>query len=242
MRPRLSIIIPTLNEEKIVGQTLDRLRAGLSISHELIVSDDLSEDRSVEVAKNYADKVVTMSGQKRVNAGEIRNRGAKVAIGEFLVFIDSGCFVIEPETFFKQALENFENKKVIGLSGNVEVQPEIRTFLDRVISAIINTGYRVLNNVFHCGSAWGKFIMVRKESFEAINGFREDIAAGEDINFFYRLSKIGRTRFDNRLVIFHPNRRAHQIGWIRLLFIWTRNTLYLIFSGKSYSKEWGPVR
>ena len=242
MTPKLSIIIPTLNEEKIIGQTIERLQAGLSISHELIVSDDISDDKSVEVAKKYADKVVVMSGQSKVNAGEVRNRGAKVASGEFLVFIDCGCFVIEPETFFKQALENFDNKKIIGLSGNVEVQPEIRTVLDRVISAIINTGYRLLNNVFHYGSAWGKFIMVRKESFEAIHGFREDIAAGEDINFFYRLSKIGKTHFDNRLIIFHPNRRAHQIGWIRLLFIWTRNTLYLIFFGKSYSKEWKPIR
>ena len=242
MKPKLSIIIPTLNEEKIVKQTLERLRASLTITHEIIVSDDLSDDKSVDVARLYADKVITLSHPPRVNAGEVRNRGASIASGEFFVFMDCGCFLINPDDFFKQALENFENKKILGVSGNVEVMREIRTFGDRVISAIINTGYRLLNNVFHCGSSWGKFIMVRKESFEAIHGFRNDLAAGEDINFFFRLSRIGRTHFDNRLVIFHPNRRAHQIGWIRLLPIWTRNTLYLIFLGKSYSKDWKPIR
>ncbi len=242
MTPKISIIIPTLNEEKVIRQSLERLRAGLSIPCEIIVSDDLSDDKSVETAKKYADKVVTLPKLPRVTAGETRNHGASVATGEFLVFMDCGCFVIDPETFFKQALENFSNKKIIGVSGNVEVQPEIRTFSDRVISAILNTGYRVLNNVLHRGSAWGKFIMVRKESFDAVHGFRTDLAAGEDINFFYQLSKIGRTHFDNRLIVFHPNRRAHRIGWAKLLFIWTRDAIYRGLFDRSYSKDWKPIR
>lgn len=242
MKPKISIIIPTLNEEKIVRQTIERLHAGLSISHEIIVSDDFSDDKSADIAKLYADKVATLPQLPRVNAGEVRNRGAALSSGEFLVFIDCGCFVIDPETFFKQAIENFDNEKIIGVSGNIEVQPELRTFMDRVISAILNTGYRVLNNIFHRGSAWGKFIMVRKSAFEAVHGFRADLAAGEDINFFYQLSKIGRTHFDNRLIVFHPNRRAHHIGWAKLLFIWTRDAIYRGIFDKSYSKDWKPIR
>ena len=242
MTPKLSIIIPTLNEEKIIRQTLERLRAGLDIPNEIIVSDDLSDDKSLEVAKKYADKVVSLSTAPRVTAGEVRNRGAQVATGEFLVFIDCGCFVIDPETFFKQALENFSDKRIIGVSGNIEVQPEIRTLADRVISAVLNTGYRIVNNVFHRGSAWGKFIMVRRTAFDAVHGFRADLAAGEDVNFFYQLSKIGRTHFDNRLVVFHPNRRAHRIGWAKLLFIWTRDAIYRGIFDKSYSKDWKPIR
>lgn len=242
MKPKLSIIIPTLNEEKRIKQTLERLRAGLSISNEIIVSDDLSDDKGVEVAKLYADKVVTMEKAPRVNAGEVRNRGAKVASGEFLVFVDCGCFIVDPQTFFTQALQDFEDKKVIAVSGNIEVMREIATLLDRTISAIINTGYRILNNVFHRGAAWGKFMMVRKEAFEAVRGFRPELVAGEDINFFYQLSKIGRTYFDNRLIIFHPNRRAHQIGWFHLLFIWTRESIYRGLFDRSYSKDWKPIR
>ena len=242
MKPKISIIIPTLNEEKIVRQTIERLNAGMSIPHEIIISDDKSDDKSAEIAQLYADKVVTLPQLPRVNAGEVRNRGAAVASGEFFVFIDCGCFVIDPETFFKQALENFENKDIIGVSGNIEVQPELRTFMDRVISAILNTGYRVLNNIFNRGSAWGKFIMVRKSAFEAVHGFRPELAAGEDINFFYQLSKIGRTHFDNRLIIFHPNRRAHRIGWAKLLFIWARDAIYRGLFDKSYSKDWTPIR
>ena len=242
MKPTISIIIPTLNEEKVIKQTLEWLRAALTIPHEIIVSDDLSDDKSAVVARQYADKVVTLDKAPRVNAGEVRNRGAKIASGEFLVFIDCGCFVIDPDTFFKQALENFENKKIVGLSGNIEVQPELRTFLDSLISMILNAGYRVLNNVFHRGSAWGKFMMVRRETFEALGGFRPELAAGEDVNFFYQLSKVGRTRFDNRLIIFHPNRRAHRIGWAQLLFIWTRDAIYRGLFDKSYSKDWKPIR
>lgn len=242
MKPIISIVIPTLNEEKVIKQTLERLRAALTIPHEIIISDDLSDDKSAEIAKRYADKVVILEKPPRVNAGEVRNRGVRVATGEFLVFIDCGCFVIDPDTFFKQALENFKNKNVVGVSGNIEVQPELRTIPDSVISMILNTGYRVLNNVFHRGSAWGKFMMVRRDAFEKLGGFRPELAAGEDVNLFYQLSKIGRTRFDNRLVIFHPNRRAHRIGWAQLLFIWTRDAIYRGLFDRSYSKDWKPIR
>jgi glycosyltransferase involved in cell wall biosynthesis len=238
----ISIIIPTYNEEKIVGETLTKLRRKLTLPHEIIVSDDNSTDKTVEIAREFADKVVTFSKLPRLSAGEVRNRGVAVATGEFLVFIDCGSFIEDPDAFFTEALLNFRKKKIVGVSAKVEVLPEIASTLDDVISGVLNNGYWFLNNVIHIGSAWGKFMMVRREAFDAISGFRPDLAAGEDIDFFYRLSKIGRTHFDRDLIVLHPNRRAHQIGWMNLLLIWTRNTLYLIFLGRSYSKEWRPVR
>src|ERR1035437_4637768 len=51
----ISIIIPTRNEENIIGITLAALKTKLSLSHEIIVTDGASTDKTVELAKMYAD-------------------------------------------------------------------------------------------------------------------------------------------------------------------------------------------
>ena len=83
-----SIIIPTLNEEKQIIQTL-KLLDNQSISRELyeiIVSDSSSVDKTVGLAGKIADKVVVC---KRQSAGYGRNFGAKYAKGEELGFVNA---------------------------------------------------------------------------------------------------------------------------------------------------------
>src|SRR5438874_2570272 len=50
----ISIIIPTLDEEKVIGRTLSLLKSQLTIPHEIIVSDGASKDKTVEIAKKLA--------------------------------------------------------------------------------------------------------------------------------------------------------------------------------------------
>ena len=92
----ISIIIPTLNEAKIIESTLRTLAATLTLPHEVIVSDGGSSDRTAELAARYANTVVVYSGASRQTIGEGRNDGAKVAAGDFLVFLDADCVVPEP--------------------------------------------------------------------------------------------------------------------------------------------------
>jgi glycosyltransferase involved in cell wall biosynthesis len=80
----ISIIIPTLNEAKIIESTLRTLTATLTLPHEVIVSDGGSSDRTTELASPYANTVVVFSGEGRQTIGEGRNDGAKAAAGDFL--------------------------------------------------------------------------------------------------------------------------------------------------------------
>ncbi len=84
--------------------------------------------------------------------------------------------------------------------------------------------------------------MVRKDAFLKTGGFDENLAVGEDDDFFRRLSKVGRTRLKMGLVAYHTNRRAHAFGWPKLLLIWTRETLHIIIFGKAASTEWKEIR
>lgn len=238
----LSIIIPAREEEKAIGATVSRLKSGLTIPHEIIVSDDGSRDRTAEIAKKNGASVVFFEGTKHT-PGHARNRGAKVAGGEFLAFIDADVVIPEPEKFFRRALAHFDaDENLVGVTGPQKALPEIETWGDRLSFFVFNAGIRFQNNILHKGEASGKFMLVRRSAFEKIHGFREDLVTREDGDFFYRLSKTGITLFDPELLVFHGARRAHKLGWLRLWCIWTAETIHVALFNKSIHDDWTPIR
>lgn len=233
----ISIIIPTYNEEKYLGQSLNKLR-GLTIPHEIIVSDDCSTDGTVAIAKQYTDKVL-IPEKKHATIGANRNYGVKKSSGEFLVFIDADSLIQEPQKFFEKALARFtQDPKLVALTGKINVSPELETFTDRLVYLIFNFTHRVKNNWLHMGEASGKFQMMRRTAFEKVGGYREDLIAREDGIMFSNLAKIGKTLYDPHLQIYYSGRRAHAIGWIKLISIWMSETFFVAFFGKNKSKDW----
>src|SRR5689334_22600922 len=101
----IAIIIPTLNVGKVIGETIQKLRLGLTLPYEIIVSDGQSTDKTAEIAKRYADKVIVYRGEKRQTIAEGRNDGARAAVGDFLVFFDADCSLLNPQQFFTTALK-----------------------------------------------------------------------------------------------------------------------------------------
>jgi glycosyltransferase involved in cell wall biosynthesis len=240
----LSIIIPTLNEEAALEETLSTLaRKFNAIEHEIIVSDGKSKDRTVEIAKKYADKVIVHDGAARQNIPQGRNAGARAAKGDFLVFLDADVRVPEPDIFFAKAMAYFGgDAKLVALTAHLKVLPEMETFPDRVIFFLLNQFHVLMNNILHNGRASGEFQMIRASAFAKVGGYREDLAAGEDYDLFERLSKVGRTRIEKDLRVFHTGRRAHKIGWPKLLSTWLVNNVWLFMFKRVASKEWKPVR
>ena len=107
----VSVIVPTLNEEANIAKTLKLVRAQRShLDYEVIVSDGGSEDRTAEIAKKYADRVVV--GEKRgIWFG--RNQGAKAAKGEVYVFIDADTII--PKNYVDSVYPAFGDPGIAGL-------------------------------------------------------------------------------------------------------------------------------
>lgn len=69
----ISVIIPTLNEEKLLPNLLDQLndqKLKETFHYEIIISDGGSKDRTIEIAKQYTDKVVIHNDQRRQKISE----------------------------------------------------------------------------------------------------------------------------------------------------------------------------
>ncbi len=237
----LSIVIPTREEEEAIARVLPPLTRDLRISHEIIVSDARSNDRTVAVARKLAHVVVLFDGEKHT-AGIGRNDGARVAKGEFIAFVDADAEIWQPQAFFERALKHFDDPMIVGVCGPQRALPRVETWADRISFGILNFGLRVQNNLLHTGEASGKFMLVRKRAWEAVGGFREDLVTREDGDFFHRLSHIGRTVFDPTLRVYHGARRAHKIGWVRLWYIWIMNSLSVALWGTAVADDWTPIR
>ncbi len=238
----LSIIVPTLNEEKALGDTLQRLRNLRSFEHEIIVSDSGSTDRTMEIARRGADRVVRYEDLPR-NAARGRNEGAKVAKGNFLVFLDADVSIVNVEVFFAKALAAFANDPgLVGIVPRIRIDADHRTRGDRVSYVFVNLIMLVLNNVLHIGGGSGELQMVRADAFRNIGRYAEHLFIGQDNDLFARLTKLGKTRLIADLWVEHPGRRARAVGWLRLWREWVMNWVSVKFRGRPWLREWPPIR
>jgi glycosyltransferase involved in cell wall biosynthesis len=245
MAPRLSIIIPTYQEEYYIENTL-RQFAPLDIPHELILTDGGSTDDTLKIARQYTDKVVVWDRPKmnrRQSFGEAKNTGAKLATGEFLVFINTNITIPDPNHFFDEMLALFERKpNLVGATVPFKPLPGRHALVDTIFQAPWSWGQVFMNNVLHLGAASGEFQMIRRAAFEKLHGYREDIAAVEDGDMFMRLSKLGRTYSNTRVFIQHSYRRIRTKGWPAMYYTWLLNGLHYALYNQPHAKEWEVIR
>jgi len=238
----LTFVIPTFQEEQAIGPMLRWIREKVTLPKEIIVADGNSKDKTVERAQGLADTILIATGFAPSPARQ-RNQGGRTAHGEYIVFLDCDVSIPDPDAFFSFAIKEFEkDPQLVGITGPQRARPGCETWADRINFGILNQSIRLKNNVFHIGEVSGKFMMCRKSAYDAVGGLRDDLITREDADFFWRLSKIGKTRYYGNLMIFHGARRAHRIGWWRLWYIWLVNTLWVTLFDKALVKEWVPIR
>ncbi len=239
----ISIVVPTYNEEKILDEMLRQFDGIKSEPFELIVSDNKSEDDTVKLARRHTNKIVLNNDISRFTIGVARNRGVEIAQNPIIMFVDVGVQIPNIEDFMEHIANHFKkNPKCAAMTVRLGVTKKHATFWDKLIFGVIDKWFWISNNFFKRGLSHGKFMAVRAEAFRKIGGFDAKLAAGEDVDLFSRLAKVGDTFFDRSLIVFHSARRAHKYGWPKLLFIWAINGISVLFFKRSTSKEWKDVR
>lgn len=241
-QPLISFIIPALNEEKNLAPTIEQLKKLTWLDKEIIVADGGSTDQTVTIAQQLADKVYTRQpDEKNKTIAENRNKGATLASGRYLFFMDCGVVIGRLDQFVRAVLAVLEgDAKTVGLTLEVRFFPEEETNIDRVNLWLINKGIAGLNKI-RMGVAMGWVQVVRRESFEKIRGYNEKLITQEDSNLFLRLNKIGRTQVLKNFVAYGTSVRFRREGWFKMVWIWFVNLVWIIFTGKAITKEWKKV-
>ena len=155
MSQKISIIIPVLNEAKILEQTLSHLQPELE-SHELIIVDGGSTDGSVPIAEKYGKVVTSVRGRaKQLNAG------AAAASGDILTFLHADIW-LEAGAF--AAVETALSSGYVG--GGFRQKIDGKNLLYRAIEIAGNIRGKYLK-VFYGDSG----IFLTRTDFEKIGGF-----------------------------------------------------------------------
>ncbi len=247
MHPVISIIVPALNEEKLIERTLGSFSRELRSQYdvELIVSDGGSTDHTLEIARRHADMVIERSGDQRQTAGEQRNRGAERASGDLLVFMDADTVPANPQVFMRElsrlATEMKEDRRLLAMACPIDVAPKERKLTDRIFHAYINFGIRRAN-LQGKGSGGGQCTVVRREAFYSLGGYRSDLVACEDWELYVRLARHGKIGYGPGLSVYESPGRYRRFGHLRVYLVLVVNGLAIKYLGRAICKEWKPVR
>lgn len=223
---KISIIIPAYNEEKYLPQTLEKIGASLQLvqcAWETIVVDNESQDKTALIAKEFGAKVVS---EREHNIGKVRNAGAENAGGDILIFVDADTLV--PRTLFQKITDAMRNEKCFGGGVAVDYEPFKRKWMKFYLR-----GWRFWGTLFNMKQGAAQFC--RKNSFSETGGYDETIFVGEDIEFYWRLSKFAKRNNGFLFFIESPRvatsaRRFDKMSvWKTLLFT---HPLFIAFNWK----------
>lgn len=94
-----SIIIPNYNSEETIKKCIDSILAQTFKDYELIIVDDMSEDNSVNIIKQYTDeRIKLIELNKKAYNGGSRNIGVSKAIGKYVLFVDCDDWLYSPNS------------------------------------------------------------------------------------------------------------------------------------------------
>lgn len=243
--PQISVIIPTLNEEKLILQILSQFTPDIKkrFGIEVIISDGGSVDSTISLieSSSLADKIVKAVPGEKQNIPQGRNAGASSASGKFFYFFNADTLIENTESFFSTSISTFQKSPFAALTCNIRVFPDDVRLSDKMFHGFYNNYVKVLNKA-GMGMGRGECHMVRNEVFRSVGGYNELLAAGEDYDLYRRIAKYGKIKFISELTVYESPRRYRKFGYRKVFGDWTKNSLSVLFKNRSVSKVWEAVR
>lgn len=214
--PRLSVIIPTLNEEGVVDRLLGELIQGATPEVEIIVADSCSTDSTPAIVEALARAHPGLIKLIRAPARGVslaRNTGAKAARGRYLAFLDADAR-ISMETLLKGVAE-MERRNLAAAAFRFISGTDF--WGDQLIASLFNLNMGLLQYIAPTAPGSAGYL-VRSDAHERQGGFNEAMHFGEDVEYLRRVSQGARFRLFKQGRILLDMRRFQEEG--RLLLLW----------------------
>ena len=192
---QFSIIIPAKNEETNIRYCLDALKVldAPKYEYEVIVIDNGSFDATVSIVNEYGYSVYV---KPHLSLSGLRNFGANIASGDVFVFLDADCV---PDKDWLKNIATTLREFDIGCTGSTPLSPTNSGWVEKVWSSFRT---RRKNR---CYTSWinSSNLIVRRELFEKVGGFNQNVKTCEDVDICIRLSKICKILFEPSIRVVH---------------------------------------
>ncbi|MEA5509202.1 TIGR04283 family arsenosugar biosynthesis glycosyltransferase [Crocosphaera sp. UHCC 0190] len=193
---KISIIIPVLNEEKIIEKVLENLV--LNANLEVIIVDGYSQDKTVKIAQNMGFQVIIVGQMGRAYQ---MNQGASIATGDILLFLHADTILPDNyQTIIKNILSDPQT-----LAGAFELGIDSQQLSFRLIERLVNWRSRFFSLPYG-----DQAIFIKTSIFRESGGFAQ-LPIMEDFEFIQRLKKRGKIAIASAKVT-TSSRRWQKLG------------------------------
>lgn len=211
----LSLIIPTYNEEEYLPVLLESIKQQDFSDYEIIVADADSKDNTVKIAEEYGC-IVVEGGMPAVG----RNNGAKVAKGDYLLFLDSDLKLTED--YLAKVIYEFKMER-LGIA-ITQMKPLSKKTEDKLLHDLANLFMISVEKIKpHGAGCYG--IIAKRELHERCGGFNEELTFGEDTEYIERLAKKERFKVLRNAKIGVSTRRLEEEGVATLAKQYCKSTV-----------------
>ncbi len=222
--PAVSVIIPTFNREKFIGAAIQSILEQTFQDFEIIVVDDGSTDGTAEVVKSYPTDKLRYIYQKNCGRSNARNLALHLAKGRYIAFLDSDDLYL-PGKLELQVSYMEEHPEVGMIYTSAYCMDENGNPINHYYEA--QASGKIYNQIafFVPVTITLPTVMARREVFDEIGGFDEDMERFEDTDMWRRISRrffIGaiseptcklRTHSDNSLIAQDPQKIVAALGY-----------------------------
>lgn len=226
----ISVIIPAYNEEAYIEKTLQSVTEQNTRS-EIIVVDGGSTDRTVEIAKRYADDVLVVRGD---GVSRARNIGAKAASGDVLLFLDADTWL---HAGTLETIQTAFTEGATGVCGNVRSDGPLHA---RIVYKI-TSATALITSWLHVPLFYGLCMAWRRDAFERNGGFDEGTRVGEDIKLTLALHNSGRCVWLRNARVTTSSRRLRGRWFFLSPYVHLKNFFKMVFLKRTDS-TYRPVR
>lgn len=230
MITHLSIVIPAYNEAQFIPMTLESLAQQDFLGHlEVLVVDGDSTDDTVAVASSYKSRIDSLRViRAKRDVGHQRNVGAEQADYPYLLFLDADV-ILPPGTLNALAGKVKSSKPFIATVFHVSESMNVGTRAALFILYLLMGIARLAK----CPVISGDFLLTTRETHDRIaHGFAENFLLGEDTDYGLRCVRAGaRYHFYWSISVISSDRRARELGRLRLILVWARAFIHVIRKG-----------
>jgi glycosyltransferase involved in cell wall biosynthesis len=191
---RVSVVVPMKNAEKYIANTLSNLLQQEHIDLEIVVVNDGSNDKSVEIVRTYNDPRIVLIDGLGKGIAEALNLGYRTATADIIARCDADDYFCPNDRLYQQAKFLTENPDFEAVCGNFygmdQHDNHLGSFNCGDIPEEISTQLREGNVKPHfCSYA------ITKNIFSKVGGFRPYFVTAEDIDFSLRLAEQTRVMY-----------------------------------------------
>ncbi|WP_087036150.1 glycosyltransferase family 2 protein [Thermococcus litoralis] len=198
--PLVSVIIPTYNSEKTIRRCLESIKNQTYKNVEIIVVDNFSEDKTVEICKEYNASIIKVKGERT----KAKNIGLKNANGKYVLFVDSDM-ELTPNVIEECVMLIESDPKIGGI-----IIPE------RSVGNSYWVRVRDFERSFYAGTEIESARFFRRDLALQVGGFDEDVVFFEESTLPQKIEKLGfnvKVRIDPYII--HHEENFSLIKWLK---------------------------